>query len=349
MKNMSLIKVFGFFFPIVMSLAAIGMVVVLGLGGRYVLVGAISVGSFVAFTAYLQMLVWPMIAIGRAINLFQRGAASQGRINKIMAERSAIRADESNQEPVKGHIVFKDLTLTYQGKDKPALNAVSLEIRSNQIIGITGPIGSGKSSIVHVLLRLYDPQTGSVLVDGRDLQQLTPSFIRSQVAFVPQDTFLFSDSVRNNIAFGNPDASISDIERVCRIASIHKEIHELPDGFDTRIGERGITLSGGQKQRLALARALILNRPILILDDAFSSVDAETERAILNAIRAELHERTSIVISHRLFAIMDADRIFVINNGAVAETGTHHDLIKQKHLYYDIYRTQQIEMKLETL
>jgi ATP-binding cassette subfamily B multidrug efflux pump len=349
MKNMSLIKVWGTFFPIIMSLAAIGMVIVLGLGGRYVLVGEISVGSFVAFTSYLQMLVWPMIAIGRAINLFQRGAASQGRINKIMAERSKIKAVEGAQEVVKGHIVIRDLALTYLGKETPALNAVDLEIMPNQFIGITGPIGSGKSSIVHVLLRLYEPQSGSVLIDGRNLKDLAPGFVRSQISFVPQDTFLFSDSVRNNVAFGNPDASTADIERVCRIASIHEEILELPDGFDTRIGERGITLSGGQKQRLALARALILNRPILILDDAFSSVDAETERAILNAIRTELHGRTSIVISHRLFAIMDADRIFVMKNGSIAESGTHRELVGLRRLYHDIYRTQQIEMKLETL
>lgn len=348
-KNMDLIKVWGLFFPVIMSLAAVGMVVVIGLGGRFVLLNAISVGSFVAFTVYLQMLVWPMIAIGRAINLFQRGAASQSRLNRIFARRSAVLPSAGRASPVEGHIVFRNVRLTYGGKKEPALAGLNLEIRPQQFVGLTGPIGSGKSSFVHVLLRLYEPESGTITIDGQDLMTLAPEYLRAQIAFVPQDTFLFSDSVRNNIAFGSPDATPGEIEAVSRAACIYEEIMALPDKFDTRIGERGITLSGGQKQRLALARALLLDRPLLILDDAFSSVDAETERAIIAAVRAELRRRTSIVISHRLFAIKDADRIFVLDNGAIAEAGTHRELLSLKGLYYDIYRIQQIETKLETM
>lgn len=348
-KNMKLVKVWAMFFPMIMFLAGIGEVVVLGMGGRYVILGAISIGSFVAFIAYLQMMVWPMIAIGRAINIFQRGAASQGRLNRILDEKPRIVDGDRKIESVGGEIVFKNVNFTFSGKVCPALNNIDLHINAKEFIGITGPIGSGKTSLVNLILRLYEPQTGEIHIDGADIRNYGINYLRNQIAFVSQDTFLFSETIRKNIILGNRNAKREEVEWVTRLAQIHDEIMQFPDGLDTVIGERGITLSGGQKQRIALARALILNRPILILDDAFSSVDAETERKILSALKTELINRTAIVISHRIFAIREASKIVVLDNGKIVEQGTHAELIRRRGLYYGIFWTQQIEMKLESL
>ncbi len=348
-KNLRLWKVWALFFPIIMGLAGLGEVIVLILGGKYVIAGAISVGSFVAFMAYLQMLVWPMMAIGRAINMFQRGAASQDRLNRILTIRPMIKDGNRPLDMLRGDIEYRNVSLTYQGKAQPSLKNINLHIHPGEFIGITGPIGSGKSSLIHILLRLYEPEEGAIFLLGRDIREYHIDQLRSQISFVPQDTFLFSETIRENILLGNPQADNEEIERVTRIAEIYDEIRDFPDGFDTIIGERGITLSGGQKQRLALARALILRRSILILDDAFSSVDAETERKIVDNLRAEIKGRTTIVISHRLFAIQHADRIIVLDRGQIVESGTHQELIRNRGLYQSIYRTQQIEMRLERI
>ena len=348
-KNMRLIKVWGMFFPMIMFLAGVGEVVALGLGGGYVLRGEISIGSFVAFIAYLQMMVWPMIAIGRAINVFQRGAASQGRLNRVFEQKPAILGGGGRLYQVQGRIDFVHVNFTYPDKERPALKDINLSIAPRQVIGITGPIGCGKTSLVNLLIRLYEPEQGEILIDGQSIAQFSLQQLRRQVAFVPQDTFLFSDTIKENITFGNRRATLEQVERVSKIAQIYDEIMQFPDGFDTLIGERGITLSGGQKQRLALARALLLERPVLVLDDAFSSVDAETERKILTGLGGELVNRTSIVISHRIFAIKEATRIIVLEQGQVVEQGTHQELVRLKGAYYGIFRTQQIEMKLEAL
>ncbi len=348
-KNMNLIKVWGMFFPVIMFLAGIGEVIVLGMGGRYVILGTISIGSFVAFIAYLQMMVWPMIAIGRAINIFQRGAASQGRINRIMSEMPVIASGEDTLDLVGGEIEFRNVSFTFQGKDSPALKDISLRINPKEFVGVTGSIGSGKTSMVNLLLRLYEPETGDILIDGRNIKDYTIASLRNKIAFVPQDVFLFSETIKENILLGKRNASMDEVERVSKLAHIYDEIMQFPGKFDTVIGERGITLSGGQKQRIALARALLLDRPILILDDAFSSVDVETERKILLALKNELKNYTSIVISHRIVAIKEASKIIVLDNGTIAEQGTHAELIKNKGVYWAIFRTQQIEMKLEVL
>jgi ATP-binding cassette subfamily B protein len=348
-KNMKLWKILSLFFPIIMGLAGIGEVIVLGLGGRYVIIGAISVGSFVAFMVYLQMMVWPMMAIGRAINMFQRGAASQGRLNRIFSIKPSIKGGEKNVSRDGAKIEYKNITFTYPGKEKPALSNITLEIETGSFIGITGPIGSGKSSLVHLLLRLYEPQDGTIFLNGIDIKEYNLAELRKSIAFVPQDTFLFSDTIKENILFGNPRADMSDVENVARIAEIYDEVMEFPQGFETIVGERGITLSGGQKQRIALARALVLKRPILILDDAFSAVDANTEQKIVKNLKSELTNRTTIIISHRLFAIKEAKMIIVLDEGKIVEKGTHQELIKQRGLYYSIYKTQQLEMKLEKI
>jgi ATP-binding cassette subfamily B protein len=347
-KNLNLVRAWGMFFPIIISLASLGQVIVLWLGGKYVILGQISIGSFVAFIAYLQILVWPMIAIGWAINLFQRGAASQGRLNRIFEKRSSIVSGNKVVERLKGAIEFKNVAFTYYGKNMPALENINLSISPKEFIGVTGPIASGKTCFINLILRLYEPQKGKILVDGQDIKDLTIESLRKNIAYVPQDTFLFSETIKHNIIFGMKDVNQAEIEHIAHVAQIYDEIMQLPNKFDTRIGERGVTLSGGQKQRIALARALLLKRPILILDDAVSSVDAETELRILESIRHELKNRTSIVISHRAFVLKDATRIIVFDNGKVVQQGTHNELLRKTGIYRDIFRIQQIEMKLES-
>lgn len=345
-KNVRLIRLWGMFFPTIMFLAALGELIVLWFGGRSVISGNMTIGSFVAFMAYLQILIWPMIAIGWAINLFQRGAASQARLNRILDAQPSI-VGGTFKKRVKGLIEFKNISFTYVDKNVPALSNASFRIEPKQFIGITGPIGSGKTCLVNLLLRLYEPQEGTIFIDGRDIKDFAIENVRKNIAYVPQDTFLFSDTVRANIVFGDYTASDRDVEEVARIAHIYDEIMELPHRFETQIGERGVTLSGGQKQRIALARALLMKRSIIILDDAVSSVDAETEREILSAIKKELKNRTSIVISHRVFALQDASRIIVLDRGSIVEHGTHEELLKTGGLYSEIFKIQQLEMKLE--
>lgn len=348
-KNLQLVRVWGLFFPVIFTLAASGEIIVLAYGGRSVMLGQITIGSFVAFVAYLQTLVWPMIAIGQAINTFQRGAASQGRINRIFDLHPAIADGPRRLERVKGEIEFRDVVFRYPGKEEPALRDINLTINPREFIGVTGPIGSGKTTLVSLILRLYDFQEGEIRIDGVDIRQVSLADLRNNIAYVPQDTFLFSDTIKENILFGNRAARFEDVERVARASQIYDEIIKFPQGFDTLIGERGVTLSGGQKQRIALARALLLDRPILILDDVLSAVDAETEKQILSSLRNELTRRTSIVISHRIFAIRDATKIIVIDRGRIKESGRHAELIRARGLYYEIYQQQQIAMKLENL
>jgi ATP-binding cassette subfamily B protein len=346
-KNVRLIRVWGLFWPLIMFLAALGEVIVLWRGGMAVIFGEVSIGTFVAFIAYLHMLVWPMIAIGWAINLFQRGAASQMRLNKIFNQRSSIQGGKTVLERVEGAITFNNVTFTFQDKEEPALKNISLAVQPREFIGITGPIGSGKTSVVNLIMRLYEQQEGDIFIDDHNIKNVSTDSLRRAVAFVPQDTFLFADTIKENILFGNGQRPQEDITRVTKIAGIHDEIMAFPQGFDTRIGERGVMLSGGQKQRIALARALLLERPILILDDAVSSVDAETEREILGAIAQDIEARTSIVISHRVFVLRDASRIIVLDRGEIIESGTHDQLLRKKGMYRNMYDIQQIEMKLQ--
>lgn len=348
-KNLSLVRVWGLFFPAIFSLAAAGEVIVLGVGGRMVILGRMSIGSFVAFIAYLQAMIWPMIAIGQAINMFQRGAASQGRINRVLDLQPTIRDGGRKPDKIEGNIIFDQVTFTYAGKVQPAVDTVSFAVAPRDFIGITGPIGSGKTTLVNLLLRLYDFQAGSIRIDGHDLREIDRKFLLQHIAYVPQDTFLFSITIKENIIFGRPDATMEQVKEVCRVSQIYDEIMSFPQGFDTLVGERGITLSGGQKQRIALARALLLDRPILILDDAISAVDADTEKLIFQTLRRELGRRTSLVISHRLFAIQDARLILVFDRGRIIEAGGHAELLKKRGLYYKIHQAQQIALQLENL
>jgi len=347
-KNLTLVRLWGMFFPLIMFIASLSQGIVFLAGGRMTVLGEVSVGDFVAFSSYLGILIWPMIAIGQAINTFQRGAASQGRLNRIFEIRPAIRdlPDALPAPPAAeaGSIDFQDVTSYYNGKTSPALHDVSFRVSPRQTIGITGSIGSGKSTLVSLLLRLYEPAQGRVMVGGREVREYSLGALRSLVSFVPQDTFLFSDTIAENIAFGlDRMPEQEELERVARLASLHDEIAALPRGYQTVIGERGVTLSGGQKQRLALARALLSDKPILVLDDALSAVDADTERRILDALKGELKKRTALVISHRIFAIQNADLILVLDQGRIVERGRHKELLARKGLYHQIYQLQQLE------
>ncbi|MDI6740938.1 MAG: ABC transporter ATP-binding protein [Candidatus Edwardsbacteria bacterium] len=352
-KNMGLVRIWGSFFPMIMVIATLSQGICFWSGGRMVVFGAISIGDYVAFSAYLGILIWPMIAIGQAINVFQRGAASQGRINRILETRPQITdapatAGASAFAEINRGVEFKNITCYHQGKTVPALADVSFKLESRQMLGVTGAIGSGKSTLVNVLLRLYETQQGEIQIDGRNVREYSLGALRSNAAYVPQDSFLFSDTLAENISFGRP-GMINDqdaLERVCRLASVHDEIMAFPRRYQTIVGERGVTLSGGQKQRVALARALLLEKPILILDDSLSAVDADTERRILSNIRSELDCRTAIVISHRIFAIQDADLIIVLDQGRIVERGRHESLLAKKGKYHEMFTLQQLEQQI---
>ena len=350
-RNLGLARVQGAFYPLLSFLGGASGLVVLYAGGRLVMSGAVSVGEFVAFGVYLAMLVWPMIALGWAVNLVQRGAASMGRINQLFRERSVI-ADASAPvalPPATGAraVEFQDVWFRYPGALERGwvLQAISFQVRPGASLAIVGPTGAGKSTLVDLLVRAYDPDRGSVLIDGIDIRRLSLQDLRRAVGFVPQETFLFGETLRRNVLLGAPDDG--RLERVADVAQLTEALPALPHGYDTLIGERGINLSGGQKQRAAIARALAQHPPIFVLDDALSAVDAQTEARILGGLRDALADRTSIVVSHRLAAVRDADWILVLDEGRIVEQGVHSDLLAAGGRYWELLRRQQMEQELE--
>jgi ATP-binding cassette subfamily B protein len=349
-RNMSLARVWGAFFPALTFLGGLGSVLVLWIGGREVIAGAITVGDFVAFGFYLVLLVWPMIAVGWVTNLFQRGAASMGRINSMLAEPPAIDTPEEPipLDPVRGEIEFRDVSFRYPGTERWVLRNVSFRIAPGQTVAIVGGTASGKSTLVRLIPRLYDVGAGSVEVDGVDVREARLEDLRSAVGVVPQEPFLFSMSLRRNLAMGDPsDDEPKRLDRSVDIAQLRAALDVLPEGLDTILGERGINLSGGQKQRATIARALVRQAPILIFDDALSAVDTVTEEAILTGLREFTRDRTSIVVSHRVTAVAGADVIFVLEDGRVAETGTHGDLLARGGVYARLLERQLLEEEIE--
>lgn len=350
-RNLGLARVQGAFFPLLTGLGGLSAVVILYAGGILVIGGSVTVGEFVAFGVYLAMLVWPMIALGWAFNLVQRGAASMGRINQLFAEQPAITSPAT---PTRLPVATKARSVEFQGvwfrypgaRDRGwVLQNISFKVEPGSSLAIVGPTGAGKSTLVDLIVRTYDPDRGAVLIDGVDLRQLSLPDLRRAVGFVPQETFLFGETLRRNILLGAPDDG--RLEHVSEIAQLTEALPALPNGYDTMLGERGINLSGGQKQRAAIARALAQDPPIFVLDDALSAVDAHTEARILAGLRDALVGRTSIIVSHRLAAVRDADWILVLDGGSIVEEGTHADLISAGGRYWELLRRQQMEEELE--
>ena len=343
--NLHLAKVQGTLFPVSGLIANTSMLLVLLFGGRLTIQGIITIGDFVAFTSYLFMLTWPMMALGWVTNLFQRGATSLQRIQNILEEKPVFIAP-SNPRPVPENvssITVTNLSFSYPGQHDPILKDISLEVQQG-ILGIVGKIGSGKTTLCHLLARLYPVAVETVSWNGIDVNKLDLNEMRKRIAVVPQDIMVFSDTVRTNIAMGKPGASREEIESVAGAAAIHAEIDALPNGYETRIGEKGVKLSGGQRQRIALARALLSDRPIIIIDDGLSAVDIETEQEIISSMRPFTKDRLCIIVSHRLAPLAQADQLIVMEKGRIVAQGNHEYLLQENRFYATIYAYQTSRM-----
>jgi ATP-binding cassette subfamily B multidrug efflux pump len=366
-RSLKLVRLMGMLWPTLELMLGIAVMIVLWLGGRQVILGRMSPGDFVAFNTYMVQLTWPVIALGWVINIFQRGTASLARINEIFLEKPEI-ADNRELSPVapqsqlamagvvdnptngdqrqelRGEIEFCNLNFGYNGV--PVLNEVNLRIPAGSSLAIVGPTGCGKTTLVSLIARIYDAEPGAVLIDGRPIREFPLETLRRNIGFVPQETFLFSLTIRENIALGRDQASLEEIKAAAEAANIAQDIEGFPESYNTTVGERGITLSGGQKQRTAIARALLRSPRILVLDDALSSVDTHTEDKILNHLREIMHGRTTIFISHRVSTVRNADRIAVLYQGRIVELGTHDELIARNGYYTDLYNKQLLEEEL---
>jgi len=349
-KSIGVTKVWGMFFPIILFLSNLSMAIVLYFGGKLTILQSISAGDFVAFLSYLGMLAWPMMALGWAINVIQRGAASMDRLNRIFAEVPEI---SDSQEVVKtdrwtGKIEVRGLTYRARDGGDPILKGIDLKIEEGERIVIVGRTGSGKTVFCNLLTRILESPAGCLFLDGIEIHRIPLSELRRLIGYVPQDTILFSDTIRENIAFGMPEATDEKTEEAARIAQIYDEIMEFPRGMSTVVGEKGITLSGGQRQRIAIARAILMDPPIFILDDALSSVDMQTEERILQGMEKYLRGKTSLLVTHRNAPLRRADRIVVMDRGTVAEMGEHHALLSKGGIYAELYWQRQMEEELES-
>jgi ATP-binding cassette subfamily B protein len=349
-RNRALIRLFGSLYPGIQLLMGLGAVMVLWLGGTMVVRGTITLGEFVAFGAYLAMLHWPMIALGWVVNIFERGEASMGRIDEIL--EAAPEIDDQHAQPgppIRGDVEFRNLTFSYDGR--PVLRDVNLTVPAGTTVAVVGPTGSGKSTLVSLIPRLFEAPPGTVFVDGRDVRTIPLHVLRGAVGLVPQETFLFSETVRENVAFGLQ--GVSDVEArrrteaAAEVAQLAKDVRDFPLGYETFVGERGITLSGGQKQRAALARALATDPRILVLDDALASVDTYTEEEILAGLSGVMAERTTFLVSHRVSTVKGADLIVVLRDGRIVERGSHEDLVARGGFYADLHRRQLLEEEVE--
>jgi ATP-binding cassette, subfamily B, multidrug efflux pump len=346
-SNLQLIRTSGLFFPLLAFLSGLAALLVLYLGGREVVAARITLGQFVAFTVYIGMLNWPMVALGWVINMFQRGMASWGRIVEVLDQPAVAAGGREAPAGGRGEVEFRNLSFTYPGATRPALRDVSVRVPAGHTVALVGHTGCGKSTLLALLARTFDPPPGTVFLDGADVVELGLHALRERLAVAPQDTFLFSTTVAENIAYGVASEERAEVERVARVAHLDEDVRGFPAGYDTPVGERGITLSGGQRQRVAIARAVLRDAPVLVLDDCLSSVDTHTEEAVLHGLRDVRRARTTLIVSHRVSTVRDADEIVVLEDGAVAERGTHESLLAHGGRYAELYRRQQLEEELE--
>jgi ATP-binding cassette subfamily B protein len=348
-RNIGVTRVWGMFFPSITLLSSLSMAIVLYFGGRLTLLRSISPGDFVAFMSYLGVLAWPMMALGWAVNLIQRGGASMDRLNRIFAEVPG-RADVGRVariDRLRGRIEMKGLTFSPENGGDPILAGLDLTVEEGERLAIVGRTGSGKTTLCNLLARVMEPSEGSILIDGVEAHRIPMDVLRRSLGYVPQDTFLFSDTLRENIAFGRLDATEEEIAEAARLAQIYDEIVEFPDGMKTVIGEKGVTLSGGQRQRIAIARAILMKPAVFILDNALSSVDLQTEERILEGLETFFRGRTSVLVTHRIAPLRKADRIAVLEGGKLVELGDHSSLLAKGGVYSDLYWREQLEEELE--
>lgn len=342
-KSLGLARVNAAFFPLMILLIGISTTLTVYIGGLQVVQGNITPGNIAEFVIYINMLTWPVTAIGWIASIIQQAAASQKRINEFLNTPPEIVNVAQEVTPLEGALEFDQVSFVYPDSGTKALKNVSFQLKKGQKMAIIGKTGSGKSTIADLLVRMYDVDEGSIKIDGKDIRERDLSQLRQRIGYVPQDVFLFSDSVAGNIAFGRPEASRTEIEEYARYAAVHQDILELTEGFDTRVGERGVTLSGGQKQRVSIARALIKNPEIVVLDDCLSAVDTTTEQQILGYLNTTLANKTSIIITHRIYALLQFDLIIVLDDGRITEAGTHEELLANKGFYFDLFEQQRME------
>ncbi|MFA6570598.1 MAG: ABC transporter ATP-binding protein, partial [Bacteroidota bacterium] len=351
-RNLRLARLQALFMPVLVLLVGLSELMVLTYGGSEAIHSRLSLGGLTQFFIYVGMLIWPVAAIGWVTNLVQQAAASTGRLGKIFDAVPDIKDNKDTDyslTELQGNIKFDKVSLQYEPELPFALKDISIEISQGDSLGIVGTVGCGKSSLVSLIPRMYDSSSGIISIDGRDIRKIPLSLLRKNIGIVPQDTFLFSMSIADNIRFGKDNATKEEVYEAAKIAQFDDDVKSFPTGYDSILGERGITLSGGQKQRLAIARAVIKNPHILILDDALSAVDSQTEEKILSGLREFMKGRTTIIISHRISAVKDSDRIITLDNGEIIETGTHEELLKKGGRYSEMYNLQQLQREIEEL